>query len=200
MPLWCALYDFLQVSYIWSSSNCLDIWICCFHQVWETLTYLYFKDYFSFFSFFLSIEDFNCSYIMLLVKVIPWHTSELFIFKNLFFILFVDSLFYYVLWHQGTLIDVWLLFTKKKNIKNLVHWVPNCFNLFKNEWLYIYFSRPNAISSFKFNASGNRSSQEEPVHSTVIYWIFIGCEVLGQVTCDIQNCIMHHPCSPGTFI
>lgn len=55
-----------------------------------------------------------------------------------------------------------------------------------NDYTFI-FARPNAINSFKFNASGKRLSQEEPIHSTIVYCMFIVCETLGQVTCDRQK-------------
>ena len=55
-----------------------------------------------------------------------------------------------------------------------------------SDYTFIY-ARPSAINSFKFNASGKRLSQEEPIYSTVIYCMFIVCETLGQVICDRQK-------------
>lgn len=52
-------------------------------------------DYFySFPSFFFSIQDFNYSYIIMLAKVITQYTNDMFILKSLSSVSFLDILLY----------------------------------------------------------------------------------------------------------
>lgn len=61
----------------------------------ENFNPLFVGDYFySFPSFFFSIQDFNYSYIMMLAKVIPQYTNDMFIFKSLSSVSFLDILLY----------------------------------------------------------------------------------------------------------
>lgn len=134
MFLWCSLCDFFHMSYTWSLSNCFNTCVYCFHQIWKALLIQRLL-----LSLILLFPHMRTSVTQTLCHLQNLSHSTLmsFILKSLFHIWKV-----YLAMSSDTK-ELWemvlLFFTKMMKIKNLVFWVPNCLNLFKSEWLYIYF-------------------------------------------------------------
>lgn len=128
------LCDFFHMSYTWSLSNCFNTCVYCFHQIWKALL----------------IQRLLLSLLLLFPHMRTSVTQTLCHLQNLSHSTLMSCSFWSLCFIFGKF--TWLcfltsrnsemvlfFFTKMMKIKNLVIWVPNCFNLFKSEWLYIYF-------------------------------------------------------------